>query len=52
MISVIMYTKISLIKKSLFCSKSEFYDDYKNFIGSINSINEYLYKVNEDKYQK
>ena len=36
------------IKKYLFCSKSEFYDDYKNFIGSINSINEYLYKVNED----
>lgn len=36
------------IKKNLFCSKSEFYDDYKNFIESINSINEYLYKVNED----
>ena len=36
------------IKKYLFCSKSEFYDDYKNFIESINSINEYLYKVNED----
>lgn len=36
------------IKKYLFCSKSEFYDDYRNFIGSINSINEYLYKVNED----
>ena len=36
------------IKKYLFCSKSEFYDDYKNFIGSISSINEYLYKVNED----
>ena len=36
------------IKKYLFYSKSEFYDDYKNFIESINSINEYLYKVNED----
>lgn len=36
------------IKKYLFCSKSEFYDDYKNFIESVNSINEYLYKVNED----
>lgn len=36
------------IKKYLFCSKSEFYDDYKNFIESISSINEYLYKVNED----
>lgn len=36
------------IKKYLFCSKSEFYDDYKNFIESINGINEYLYKVNED----
>lgn len=36
------------IKKYLFCSKSEFYDNYKNFIESINSINEYLYKVNED----
>ena len=36
------------LKKYLFYSKSEFYDDYKNFIESINSINEYLYKVNED----
>lgn len=36
------------IKKYLFCSKSEFYDDYKNFIESINNINKYLYKVNED----
>lgn len=36
------------IKKYLFYSKSEFYDDYKNFIESINSINKYLYKVNED----
>ncbi len=36
------------IKKYLFCSKSDFYDDYKNFIESVNSINEYLYKVNED----
>ena len=36
------------IKKYLFFSKSEFYDDYKNFIESINGINEYLYKVNED----
>ena len=36
------------IKKYLFCSKSKFYDDYKNFIESINNINEYLYKVNED----
>lgn len=36
------------IKKYLFCSKSEFYDDYINFTESINNINGYLYKVNED----
>lgn len=36
------------IKKYLFCSKSEFYEDYNNFLNSINDINKYLYKVNED----
>lgn len=36
------------IKKYLFYSKSEFYDDYNEFIKSIDTLNEYLYKVNED----
>lgn len=36
------------IKKYLFCSKSEFYEDYNNFLNSIDDINKYLYKVNED----
>lgn len=36
------------IKKYLFCSKSEFYEDYNNFLNSIDNINNYLYKVNED----
>ena len=36
------------IKKYLFCSKSEFYEDYNNFLNSIDDINNYLYKVNED----
>ncbi len=36
------------IKKYLFCSKSEFYDDYNNFLKSIDNLNDYLYKVNID----
>ena len=36
------------IKKYLFCSKSEFYDDYNNFLMSIDNLNDYLYKVNID----
>ena len=36
------------IKKYLFCSKSEFYDDYNNFLKSIDNLNNYLYKVNID----
>jgi len=36
------------IKKYLFCSKSEFYDDYINFLNSIDNLNNYLYKVNKD----
>ena len=38
------------IKKYLFCSKSEFYDDYNNFLKSIDNLNDYLYKVNIDNY--
>lgn len=36
------------IKNYLFCSKSEYYDDYLKFKESINSLNDYIYKVNED----
>ncbi len=36
------------IKKYLFCSKSEFYDDYNNFLKSIDNLNDYLYRVNID----
>lgn len=36
------------IKNYLFCSKSEYYDDYLKFKESINSLNDYIYKVNKD----
>lgn len=36
------------IKKHLFNSKSELYNDYLNFKDSVNDINKYLYSVNID----
>ncbi|MDO5556927.1 MAG: relaxase MobL [Clostridia bacterium] len=36
------------IKNYLFISKDEFYDDYNNFKSCVNTINNYLYKVNID----
>ena len=36
------------IKQYLFYTKSEFYDDYRNFKDSIDALNNYLYQVNVD----
>ena len=36
------------IKKYLFYSKGDLYEDYSNFKSSLSSINEYLYKVHKD----
>ena len=36
------------IKRYLFVSKGEFYDDYVTFKNNLNSINDYIYKISED----
>ncbi len=36
------------IKNYLFYTKGEYYDDYVKFKESINSLNDYIYKVNKD----
>ncbi len=36
------------IKQYLFYTKSEYYDDYRNFKDSIDTLNNYLYQVNVD----
>lgn len=41
-------TLVKDIKKYLFVSKSEFYEDYINLKKSLDDINDYLYRVNID----
>ena len=36
------------IKNYLFYTKGEYYDDYLKFKESVNSLNDYIYKVNKD----